>query len=117
MSRSAILTIGFLLVMIGVQLNMVDTYTLTPQATQFLRERLADNAQTAGSPASSYNYNNSYNTYQTSPYYQTSYPSRGIFGQSFQPPPGKQFTPPTWLCWPVIFMGVVMVLHGAALKS
>lgn len=114
MGRSSILTIGFLLVMIGVQLNMVDTYTLTSSATQFLHERLADPAQTAQSTQSNYN---NYNRYSNSTYYQASFPARGSYQDPAIRRPGKQFTPPTWMCWPVLFMGIVMVLHGAALRN
>lgn len=33
----------------------------------------------------------------------------GYFGQ-------RRFAPPTWLCWPAFFLGVVFFLHGAALR-
>ncbi len=111
MSRSKIMTIGFLLVMIGVQLNMVDTYTLTSKATRFLKESLAQLDDTN----SAQNYT-SYNSPYATPYYQASYPNSNYVARQ-EMGPGKQITPSTWYCWPVLFMGVVMVLHGVALKN
>lgn len=111
MSRSKIMTIGFLLVMIGVQLNMVDTYTLTSKATRFLKSSLAQLDDV--NPGQNYS---TYNSSYTSPYYQASYPNSSYMPQQLNVP-GKQLTPSTWYCWPVMFMGVVMVLHGVALKN
>ena len=40
MSRNTAVTIGFLLIFIGVKLRLVDSYTLTPKASKFYVERI-----------------------------------------------------------------------------
>lgn len=114
MSRISTMTIGFLMIFIGLQLNFVQTYVLTPKATQFWAERF----ETPESPANS-------NGYQTQNYNSVYAPSTRPFsngpfqnaGYSTLTPryiKAKEITPSDWLCWPVIFLGAVFVLHGAA---
>lgn len=42
MSRYTTMTIGFLLVLIGIKFHMVESYLLTPRATKFWVERVGD---------------------------------------------------------------------------
>ena len=115
MSRSTIMTAGFLLVLIGVQFYLVKSYTLTPTATKFWAERLASPAdlvplQTQPVRASAYAQN-------TNPYYQASYSNTRPLVTTpsvFLRP--KQITPPDWICWPCIFVGVVLSLQGILVK-
>lgn len=106
MSRTSIMTIGFLLIMIGIKLNMVESYVLSPTATKFWMERIEDPSVAM---------QNGYNPYgQPSqlPLFQ-----QASFGLRQATLPQKTFTPPNYLCWPTFFFGFVMLLHGASLKK
>lgn len=46
MSRYTTMTLGFLLVFLGIKFHMVETYFLSSKATQFWMERIADPAST-----------------------------------------------------------------------
>ena len=101
MSRIKMMAIGFVLVMLGLQLNFVESYELTPRFTNFLSEH---GQLSTGN-----------GTYPNQPLFrQTS------FGQGASPYPIQQvrvITPPKWMCWPVLFCGAVLVLQGAARKD
>lgn len=108
MSRTSIMTIGFLLIMMGIKLNLIESYVLSPSATRFWMERIEDPtvAMQAG-----------YN-----PYGQTTAPvpslfQQASFGLSNPALPQKTLTPPQWLCWPTFFFGFVLLLHGASLRG
>jgi len=42
MNRTVVMTLGFLLVFFGIQLNVVDSYTLTPRMANFLSDKFPD---------------------------------------------------------------------------
>ena len=102
------MTLGFVLIFFGIQLNLVESYELTPRFSNFLSENGGGGVM---QPAT-----NVVNTQQyNSPYYQASYPSNIPYSQSnLSSAPGyvKTITPPSWLCWPVLFLGAVLFLHG-----
>lgn len=109
MSRSTIMITGFLLILIGIQLNFVQTYTLTPRATKFWAERLADPVDLGPLQTT--------NNQSNSPFSQASFNNGTV-----KPAPGtmflraKEITPPNWICWPVMFVGAVLSLQGILLK-
>ena len=118
MSRTGNVTLGFLLIFIGLQLNLVQTFTLNSGATKFWAERIAtpeDLAPLRTVPVATNGFN-----YNNNPFSQASY-SNGI-QSPIQPAASsiflrpKQITPPDWICWPVIFIGAFLVLQGAILK-
>lgn len=111
------MTLGIVLIFVGAQLNLIESYVLTPRVSSFLSEHASSNPtgplETGGS-------NDVSNTYNSS-YYQASYPSGGnIFNRqntnSLSLVGPKKVTPPTWICWPVLFLGTVVFLHGFSMK-
>ncbi len=126
MSRSSIMTNGILLVLLGIQLNLVDTYVMTPKFTGFWNERFsgplfAEEAPVAQKEntgfASSFGFgNNNQNNSQQVPTSQASFSNDNMATNAADSNGSlKQFTPPSWICWPLIFLGAVVFLHGAAL--
>ncbi len=118
MNRSKIMVLGFLLIFLGIQLNLVQTYTLSPNATRFWNENLAElpDVDLASVPVAA-------NPYNTATYSQASYGSQPDYGTT-QPQmlaPAvlsgpAQITPPEWLCWPFIFVGAASVFYGMVLR-
>ncbi len=127
MSKVAAMTIGLILIFMGIQLFMVKSYLLTPTATSFLAENFNQNGESRFSGNSPVNLGSSAppQSAQNWPYYPTgqsvsgssAVPSRyGSYAN--MPPRGYQHrvVPPKWVTWPALFMGVVFFLHGLALK-
>jgi hypothetical protein len=111
MRRTSVMTLGFVLIFVGVQLHMVETFVLTPRFSNFLAEnarqvQVQPVAAPVANPAANANYN--------SPYYQASHSNvvsapRMVTAMAAGP---QQLTPPRWLCWPVLCIGGVVFLHG-----
>ncbi|MCH2181249.1 MAG: hypothetical protein MK108_04520 [Mariniblastus sp.] len=128
MSRSSIMTNGILLVLFGFQLNLVDTYVMTPQFTGFWNERFSGPlfAEETTAPQvaqqessgfmSSFGFGNSdQNQASAVPVSQASFSQdKNAADATISDDSLKQFTPPSWICWPLIFLGAVLFLHGAA---
>lgn len=102
MRRMKMLTLGFFLILFGIQLNLVDRVELTPRFSTLLSE----NGSTAGQ--------------HTDPNQASSTISQASFRQAPAYTPPFQVTPrisivpiPKWLCWPTMFLGAVFVLQGA----
>jgi len=110
MRRIKMMTIGFVLVMMGVQLNLVDSYELTPRFSNFLSEQ---GGQTNVQPMNA-NYNPNNPLYQRASYPNpvANYPTAAA-----SPAPLKVIQHPRWLCWPVLFCGAVLVLQGFIRKD
>ena len=108
MRRTAMMTTGFVLIFLGIQLNLVQSYTLTPRFSNFLSENASANMAPQAIPNTPYN----------SPYYQASFgTSDPRIAPAFAPAaPPKTISPPTWLCWPVLFLGMVLFLHGFSMR-
>lgn len=109
MRRTSTMTLGFVLIFLGIQLAVVDSYLLTPRITHFLSQQESDAAQPAIVS----------NPIQRNPYRQVAFQPLG----SQRPVPGyegavtqQRVTPPKWLCWPVLFCGTVVLLQGATMK-
>ena len=126
MRRTSTMAIGFILIFIGIQLNLVETYTLSPRFSNFL------SAHTRARPASNFNNGNGLipNTgfqnpnfnQANSPYSQASFQNgnNSLLPQpalvpSYGPP--KVIRPPSWICWPVLFLGTVVFLHGFSTRG
>ena len=113
MHRTNIMALGFLLIFLGIQLNVVERYVMTPRMANLLSPngtvvsapRLpSDNF---GVPGDNFD---RVNTAYNSPYYQASYQTPAtVSGFS---PVGREFRPPRWLCWPVLFLGAVILING-----
>ena len=117
MRRTSIMTLGFVLIFIGIQLNLVETYVLTPRFSNFLAENAVHpESQSSVFPFSGNNNSSAYN----SPYYQASYPLTNIQQSQITGPVAlgvsKSVSTPTWLCWPILFLGTVVFLHGLSVR-
>ena len=128
MRRTSVMTMGFVLIFIGIQLNLVETYVLTPRFSSFLSEH-ASPSQSPGFANGTINPNSGFdptvaqNSIQNSPFYQASYPGppgntalNGLnrTAPNFAAP--KVVSPPNWLCWPILFLGTVVFLHGFSMS-
>ncbi len=113
MRRTSTMTLGFVLILIGIQLNLVQGYELTPRFSNFLSE---NGGSVLNQPNSKFAPNNqAFN----SPYYQASFPS-STYTQTatqFGPVNLRTINTPGWLCWPVLFFGAVVFLHGFAKQT
>lgn len=150
------MTWGGLLILIGVELNLVDSVVLTPRATQFWNNKLSsspfedDGIEFADSPfalasqrpgTSGSSFSDQYATRNSFPYSTPNFrrnrsDSRGVLGgrsirsagygntgnaenlansigRQTQLADQKMITPPSWYCWPPIFLGAVLFLFGA----
>lgn len=125
MSRSSIMTNGILLVLLGFQLNLVDTYVMTPQFTGFWNERFSGPLFAEETPApevaeqASSGFMSNFGFGSSSPSQVPVSPAsfsenHDSSGATLSDESLKRFTPPSWLCWPLIFLGAVLFLHGAA---
>jgi hypothetical protein len=83
---------GLVFLLLGLEFNMVDTYTLTAEFTQFLADRTGHPMAAVGA------------TTQT------------LF-QTDSPPIQKNWRPPEWLGWSLISLGSVLILHSWAMKK
>ena len=81
---------GVVLALLGAQLRLVDTFVLTPKASQFVESRL----RTTGPNVDRYE-----NIYLTS-----------------GPVAKKSFTPPRWMGWALLSVGGVLVMHGLTVQ-
>ncbi len=124
MRRTSVMTIGFVLIFIGIQLNLVKTYVLTPRFSNFLSVNAPRNESDSLAIAGNPNFDRTNPAYN-SPYYQASFPRNAAANQ--QPvglapmmtqmsAPARAVSPPNWFCWPVLFMGTVMLLHGISMR-
>ena len=107
MRRSSTMTLGFVLILIGIQLNVIQSYELTPRFSNFLSE---NGGKVAVAPAAP----NSANVPADSPYYQASFSNNANPAPAVGNPAGtiRSITTPRWMCWPVLFLGAVVFLHG-----
>lgn len=112
MSRIYVMTLGLFLIFLGIQAFLVKAYVLTPEATRFVAERF-ENPDAASTV-------NNFNSY--SPFNQAGYQPN--YGQTYNQvkysmasPAQRSIAPPSWLCWPIFFLGAVVFLHGLALRG
>ena len=111
MRRTSIMTLGLVLIFIGIQLNLVDTYVLTPRFSNLLADYATVEREVVAAEAPA--------DVPSNPYYQASYSNNNQaatkLGNS-KLGSQKKITTPTWLCWPILFLGTVVFLNGASIK-
>jgi hypothetical protein len=83
---------GLVLLMLGLEFNMVDTFQLSPKFSQFLAERTSH------------------------PVASVSATTQMIF-QADSPPVQKVVSPPEWLGWSLLSIGSVLILHSWGMKK
>ncbi|HEY6562888.1 MAG TPA: hypothetical protein VIY86_00200 [Pirellulaceae bacterium] len=89
------LVLGLVILAVGLQVRVVESFVLTQKASRFIQEKLSsDRYLASGDP-----YGRSWN----------SNPSMML---SAGPVIQKRFSPPRWLGWAMISIGAVLVLHG-----
>jgi len=93
-NRNQFFFLGTLVLLLGVQVRMVDTYVLSPETTRFLAQRTG-NANLASASQ-----------------------SPGVFAAANAPASAsirKSVRPPEWLGWCLLSIGAVLVLHSLAM--
>jgi protein-S-isoprenylcysteine O-methyltransferase Ste14 len=90
---------GTIILLLGIQFRMVETFVLTPKASHFVEQKLSQR------------------TFASDPYNYSSYPQYDSLLMAGGPGLKKQFTPPRWLGWAMVSVGAVMLLHGLTLKK
>lgn len=96
MNRNHVLMLGAVILMLGFQLRMVDSYVLNSTTTTFLSEKLK-----LGEP-------------NTPPI------ATGIAQYlpiSANPAPHRVIRPPRWLGWAFLSVGAVVMLHSLAMRK
>jgi len=83
---------GLVLLLLGLEFNMVETFQLNAKFSQFLAER-------TGHPMAS-----------------VSATTQTLF-QTDNPPVQKTWAPPEWLGWSLISIGSVLILHSWGMKN
>jgi riboflavin biosynthesis pyrimidine reductase len=103
------MTTGFVLIFLGAQLALVDSYLLTPRISNFLSENgRAVSAPTIPAVVQAN---------QNSPFSQAGYQQPVIAPTLIATSvPQRTITPPKWLCWPMLFCGTVVFLHGLSMS-
>jgi len=114
MNRTVVMTLGFLLVFFGIQLNVVDSYVLTPRMANFLSDKFPD------APTNQPNVIDA--NQQPGTFTQAGYSN----GQQLQqtvvrmPTPtgvNRVIRPPGWIGWPIMFLGAVFFLNGLTMRK
>lgn len=111
MSRTTTLTIAFLLLFVGLKLRTVQSYQLTPSATKFWIERIEDPEIVAKQGLQNFNNSGPSNSMFQSASYSNYNQMNPL------PAPQKVVTPPTWICWPIFFLGAFMFLTGLSMPK
>ena len=126
MSRTSAMTIGLVLIFVGIQLYVVQSYYLAPRTNRFLVENFGVQPGTqvdlsTVNPFSSASQNTSPG--QSWPYYQSANSAppvqQAVYNKvaSLASFGTRRVTPPRWICWPILCLGVVFYLHGLAMRS
>ncbi len=114
MNRIFVMTFGLFFVLFSAQLFLIKAYVLTPQATRFVTERFeAPDVVNNMAPNHSGPFNQAsfrMNSSQPSYLQTANYLSNSSVSQ-------RSIAPPNWLCWPTFFFGMVVFLHGLALRN
>lgn len=104
------MTLGFVLIFLGAQLALVDSYLLTTRISHFLSQQEdSDVSNVASAPLAQQQPAQAFNPFQQASYQNGRPPlAPGYQGAVTQ----KRVTPPKWLCWPALFCGTVVLLQG-----
>lgn len=90
LNRNQYFFIGLVILLLGVQLRMVSSYTLTHEATKFLAQR----SQNSTAETTAFN-----------------------LATDMGSLPKKVINPPEWLGWCLMSVGSVLILHSLAMKK
>lgn len=110
MHRTSTMALGFFLIFLGIQLNVVERYVMTPRTASLMSED-GTLRSTLREPIDNVR---NVNTAYDSPYYQASYQTPTTI--SAYSPAAREIRPPRWLCWPVLFLGAVILINGLAVR-
>ena len=110
MRRTSTMTLGFVLIFIGAQLALVDSFRLTPRMSNFFSER--GGAVESANPMASADQGR-FNPFTQATYSGGNQPAAGV---ALGNVPQKEISPPGWLCWPTLFLGTVILLHGFSMS-
>jgi hypothetical protein len=91
---------GSLLLLIGIQLRMVDSFVLTPKATQFVEDKMQGSGFSGANLASR----------------RASYEHNSLL-LSAGPRPTKSVRPPRWLGLAALSVGAIFVFHGLTIRN
>ncbi|MCA9186687.1 MAG: hypothetical protein R3E01_34090 [Pirellulaceae bacterium] len=91
--RQKFLILGMTLIFLGVQLRFVESFVLTPKASQFVETKMQNSGLMQGSRLDAY------------------LPRTSIIAAR------KTVTPPRWIGLALISVGAVLVLHGVTLDK
>ena len=92
LNRNQFFMIGLLLVMLGIQMRMIDSFVLNEKATKFVAKRLPEQQST---------------TYDRAQMY---FAAQG-------PTPLRKVQPPKWIGYSLLSVGGVLVLHALSMKK
>ncbi|MBN1909105.1 MAG: hypothetical protein JW818_05145 [Pirellulales bacterium] len=92
LNRNQFFLIGLVILLIGVQFRMVDSFVLTPTCTKILAERTGHPMAAAIDTVDALT------------------PSTETVA------PAKKVIPPEWLGWSLLSIGSVLILHSMAMK-
>jgi hypothetical protein len=91
-TRYHVFLVGTVLVLLGVELRLIDSFVLTPKATRFLAEQTGNPVAVASNTVGSLT---------------------GAEG----PLPSKVIRPPEWMGWFLISVGSVLILQSCAMAK
>ena len=92
-NRNQYFLAGLVILLLGVQFRMVESYVLNEQASEYLQERYAENEFASRSNP------------------------LPLFLAAASPPTRQMLHPPAWLGWACLSAGIVLVLHSLAMKK
>ena len=90
-NRNQYFMFGLVLVFLGIQFRMIETFVLNEKASRFIAEKVQPAMSSGDAGARSF------------------LPAVG-------PTPRRTVRPPQWLGWALISMGSVLILHSLAMK-
>jgi hypothetical protein len=90
-NRNQYFMLGLVLLLVGLQIRMVETYVLNEKASRFVAERLTASVADADGTVRP-------------------------FMPALGPTPRRTMRPPVWLGYATISIGAVLVLHSLAMK-
>ncbi|HEV3021993.1 MAG TPA: hypothetical protein VGX76_05980 [Pirellulales bacterium] len=91
-NRNQYFILGLVVLLLGLQIRMVETFVLNEKASRFLAERMAPSVADADGTVRPF------------------LPAVG-------PTPRRTLRPPTWMGFALISTGAVLVLHSLAMKK
>lgn len=94
-NRNQYFMIGVVLLALGIQFRMVDSVTLTQEASQFISKRFIDKKAEQGDLPTAF--------------VAVAEQTQGVQKQTLKPP--------QWLGWALISMGSVLILHSLAMPK